>query len=179
MSLAPSDRCVPYDQAPHFFECGQGLEPEVAMYAVIVVGTDGSDRAAVAVTQAIALAKITGATLHVVHAVRPVARAGSTNDFAAVAVGEANMMFDRGDYIGAQVLAEAAREGVSAEMHSAQGDPADALIAVGKSCKADLVVVGNRGMTGFKRLVLGSVPNKLSHHCPCSLLIVSTDAASA
>ena len=147
------------------------------MYKVIVVGTDGSDRSAIAVAQAIALAKVTGGTLHAVHAVRPVAMAGS-GDFAAVAVGEANMMFDRGDHIGAQVLAEAAREDVSAEMHSADGDPADMLIAIAESCKADLVVVGNRGMTGIKRFVLGGVPNKLSHHCPCSLLIVNTDTAS-
>jgi len=148
------------------------------MYGTIVVGTDGSDRAAIAVTQAIALAKLSGATLHVVHAVRPAAMAGSRNDFAAVAVSEANLMFDRGDHTGAEVLAEASREGVSAEMHSAEGDPADTLVSVAESCNADLVVVGNRGMTGIKRLVLGSVPNKLSHRCPCSLLIVKTDAAS-
>jgi nucleotide-binding universal stress UspA family protein len=169
---------MPYDLAPQFLGCGQELELEVAMYRVIVVGTDGSDRAAIAVAHAIVLAKITGGTLHVVHAVRPVAMAGSGNDFAAVAVGEANMMFDRGDHTGAQALAQAAREGVSAEMHSADGDPADALIAIAESCKADLVVVGNRGMTGIKRFVLGSVANRLSHHCPCNLLIVSTDTAS-
>jgi nucleotide-binding universal stress UspA family protein len=42
--------------------------------------------------------------------------------------------------------------------------------------KADLLVLGNRGMTGARRFVLGSVPNKVSHHCPCSLLIVDTRA---
>ena len=147
------------------------------MYGTIVVGTDGSDRAAIAVTQAIALAKLSGAKLHVVHAVRPVVMAGSRNDFAGVAVGEANLTFDRGDHIGAQVLDEASRQGVSAEMHSADGDPADALVRVAESCKADLVVVGNRGITGIKRRVLGSVPNRLSHRCPCSLLIADTDAA--
>jgi nucleotide-binding universal stress UspA family protein len=149
------------------------------MYRAIVVGTDGSDRAAVAVNHAIALAKMSGATLHVVHAVRHVALAGSRTDIASVAVSEANQIFDRGDHIGAQVVSEARREGVSAEMHSADGDAADALIALAESCKADLVVVGNRGMTGIKRYVLGSVPNKLSHRCPCSLLIVSTEAASS
>ena len=39
---------------------------------------------------------------------------------------------------------------------------------------ADLIVVGNRGMSGVRRFVLGSVPNRLSHHCPSSLLIVDT-----
>ena len=39
---------------------------------------------------------------------------------------------------------------------------------------ADLIVVGNRGMTGASRFVLGSVPNKVSHHAPCSVMIVRT-----
>jgi nucleotide-binding universal stress UspA family protein len=47
---------------------------------------------------------------------------------------------------------------------------------VAETVHADLVVIGNRGMSGVKRLVLGSVPNKVSHRCPCSVLIVDTDA---
>lgn len=38
----------------------------------------------------------------------------------------------------------------------------------------DLLVVDNKGMTGPGRFLLGSVPNKVSHHVPCSLLIVHT-----
>ena len=44
----------------------------------------------------------------------------------------------------------------------------------GTTVKADLVVVGNRGMSGMKRFILGSVPNKIAHHAPCSVLIVDT-----
>jgi nucleotide-binding universal stress UspA family protein len=51
------------------------------------------------------------------------------------------------------------------------------LNSLAEALPADLVVIGNRGMSGIKRFVLGSVPNKVSHHCPCSLLIVNTDAA--
>jgi nucleotide-binding universal stress UspA family protein len=39
---------------------------------------------------------------------------------------------------------------------------------------ADLIVVGNKGMTGARRFLLGNVPNKVSHHAPCSVLIVRT-----
>ncbi len=60
------------------------------------------------------------------------------------------------------------------ETHPLNGDPADALLATAEQVHADLIVVGNRGMSGMKRFVLGSVPNKVSHHCPCSLLIVDT-----
>lgn len=96
-----------------------------------------------------------------------------------MAVAEANFLHDQGDQICAQVRAEAQREGVSTEMHTADGDPADVLIKVAEAVDADLVVVGNRGMSGIKRFVLGSVPNKVSHHCPCNLLIVNTDPVNA
>ena len=39
---------------------------------------------------------------------------------------------------------------------------------------ADLIVVGNKGMTGARRYLLGSVPNNVSHHAPCSVIIVRT-----
>jgi nucleotide-binding universal stress UspA family protein len=54
------------------------------------------------------------------------------------------------------------------------GDPANALLETAERVGADLLVIGNKGMSGVRRFVLGSVPNKISHHCPCSLLIVHT-----
>jgi nucleotide-binding universal stress UspA family protein len=35
-------------------------------------------------------------------------------------------------------------------------------------------VVGNKGMTGAKRFLLGSVPNRVSHHAPCAVMIIRT-----
>jgi len=55
-----------------------------------------------------------------------------------------------------------------------RSDPADALIEVAGEVHADLLVVGNRGMAGIQRLLLGSVANRISHHSPCTLLIVRT-----
>ena len=69
---------------------------------------------------------------------------------------------------------QAADAGVSAHTHARQGDPADAILDVAEEIDADLVVVGNKGMTGAKRFLLGSVPNKVSHHAPCSVLIIRT-----
>ena len=60
------------------------------------------------------------------------------------------------------------------EIFSRQGDAADAILDIAEEQRADLIVVGNRGMTGAKRFLLGSVPNKVSHHAPCSVLIVRT-----
>ena len=52
------------------------------------------------------------------------------------------------------------------------GDAADAILDVAEEQGSDLIVVGNKGMTGATRFLLGSVPNKVSHHAPCSVLIV-------
>jgi nucleotide-binding universal stress UspA family protein len=144
------------------------------MYKDIVVGTDGSARAGIAVREALALAKLGGATLHVVHVVRGETLRGEHVDPAPVAAANA-AMHDEGDRICAQVATEAKHEGVATQIHNVDGDPADVLLKVSEAVDADLLVIGNRGMGGIKRFVLGSVPNKVSHHCPCSLLIVNTD----
>jgi nucleotide-binding universal stress UspA family protein len=74
----------------------------------------------------------------------------------------------------ASVVAQAAEREVECSPHSRQGDPADAILDVAEETSADLIVVGNKGMTGAKRFLLGSVPNKVSHHAPCSVLIIRT-----
>ncbi len=144
-------------------------------YKVIVVGTDGSERAAVAVTEALGLAKDSGAKLHVVHAVHPAVEVGYTESKA----GQLTIHKAREGVEGFKnaLLAEADRYGVSAEVHNpGTSDPADALIEAAESLDADVVVVGNKGTSGVKRFMLGSVPTKVVHHCPCSVLVVNTDA---
>jgi nucleotide-binding universal stress UspA family protein len=70
--------------------------------------------------------------------------------------------------------AEPARAaGVKVETHSTVGSPAEMLCETADTVKADLLVVGNRGMQGGRRF-LGSVPNTVSHHAHCSVLIVDT-----
>jgi len=71
----------------------------------------------------------------------------------------------------ADVVREA---GLEVETFAREGDPADAILDVAEERDADLIVVGNKGMTGARRFLLGSVPNKVSHHAPCSVLIVRT-----
>jgi len=145
------------------------------VYKVIVVGTDGSERAGVAVKEAMAWAKAYGATLHAVNVVHPAANSEFADSLQTqVQVGD---MRDEKDRIKAQLLAEAEAEGVSVEIHTPSGDPADAILGAAKAVSADLIVVGNRGMSGVKRFVLGSVPNKVAHQSDCSVLIVDTDAA--
>lgn len=146
------------------------------MFGKIVVGTDGSDTASEAVRQAIELAGQFGATLQIVSAYEPVP-AGRLREEAHEAPPDIAHQINPQEDVDA-TLAEASgraeKAGVPAETSARQGDPADAILDVAEEVGADLIMVGNKGMTGAKRFLLGSVPNKVSHHAPCSVLIVQT-----
>ena len=138
----------------------------MALFDSIVVGTDGSDTAREAVRRAVDLARALGARLQVVSAYEPVAGAADAQWTVAPREGV--------DAILGDVAAVARAAGVEAEVHARRGSPADAILDVAEETGADLIVVGNKGMTGAERFLLGSVPNKVSHHAPCSVLIVRT-----
>ena len=146
------------------------------MFGSIVVGTDGSETASEAVRQAIDLAKETGAQLEVVSAYAPVPFSRLRSE-ASEAPSDVQWMINEREDVEATLAAvvkQAAALGVECSPHSRQGDPADAILDVAEETSADLIVVGNKGMTGAKRVLLGSVPNKVSHHAPCSVLIIRT-----
>src|SRR3954453_22442719 len=147
-----------------------------AMFRTIVVGTDGSETAGKAVAQAAELAAAIGGRLLVVSAFEPVGATRLREEELEVPEDVRWMVNPREDVdatLGAATeLAE--ERGVTSETFARQGDPADAILDVAEEQRADLIVVGNKGMTGAKRFLLGSVPNKVSHHAPCSVLIVRT-----
>ena len=147
------------------------------MFARIVVGTDGSDTASEAVRQSTELANISKARLDIVSAYEPIPQQ-RLKDESREAPGDVqyeispredvNLMLDKAG-------ADAKNAGVEdVNTHAREGDPADAILDVAEDVKADLIVVGNKGMTGARRFLLGSVPNKVSHHAPCSVIIVRT-----
>ncbi len=146
------------------------------MFNRIVVGTDGSDTAANAVRQATDLAKRTGAQLSIVSAFAPVSGrrvAGEKLDAPADVQYEIGPREDVNLILDA-AAASARKEGVEVKTHPVEADPADAILNVAEETGADLIVVGNKGMTGARRYILGSVPNNISHHAPCSVMIVRT-----
>jgi nucleotide-binding universal stress UspA family protein len=146
------------------------------MFRQIVVGTDGSDTAAKAVEQAAELAASVGSTLLIVSAFEPIGGARLREEAAAAPDDVRWMVNPREDVDATLESATALAEdkGVAVRIFARQGDPADAILDVAEEEHADLIVVGNKGMTGAKRFLLGSVPNKVSHHAPCSVLIVRT-----
>jgi len=141
-----------------------------------VVGTDGSDTAGEAVRQASELARTVGASVHLVSAYEPVSNQRQREE-RQEAPGDLEWMVNAREDVEA-TLREASGSledaGVSVDTYAREGDPADAILDVAEEKTADLIVVGNKGMTGAKRFLLGSVPNKISHHAPCSVMIIRT-----
>lgn len=143
----------------------------------IVAGTDGSERAEQAVTRAGELARALGTSVHLVTAYK------RATDSAWVAagggMGVVAMTDDdelaRGE--AEEILARSSRQlesqGLTVHRHVCAGDPAEALISVAENESAGMIVVGNRGMHGARRL-LGSVPDRVAHHARCEVLIVPT-----
>jgi nucleotide-binding universal stress UspA family protein len=146
------------------------------MFRSIVVGTDGSETAQKAVQEAIELAKAVGASIELVSAYEPVPNARLRQE-ARETPEDLQWMVNPREEVDS-TLSEAGdtvREaGVDVNTYAREGDPADAILDVAEEKGADLIVVGNKGMTGAKRFLLGSVPNKVSHHAPCSVLIIRT-----
>jgi nucleotide-binding universal stress UspA family protein len=147
------------------------------MYGSIVVGTDGSDTAKEAVSQAAELAKAVGGRVLLVSAYEPVPESRLRHERNEVPADVSWMVNPRED-VQAVLDAEAdeiKKNGVDeVETFAREGDPADAILDVAEEKNADLIVVGNKGMTGARRFLLGSVPNKVSHHAPCNVMIIRT-----
>ena len=128
------------------------------MYERILVGVGTTDASMRAVDVAIDLAERYGAVLHLV------------------------MVFDRSggpagqnprDEAEGRLAAIQARTSLVTHIHVLPGDAADGILKVADDVKADLVIVGNKGMQGARR-ILGSVPNKVAHGAGRSVLIVDT-----
>jgi len=144
------------------------------MGEVIVVGTDGSETAKEAVKEAIRLAKAFDAELHVVSAYKPLHGAHVSGAPSGAAKVWQPLPDSRVEAVLQEAAAAVRLSDVPVKTHTSQDEPADALLSIASEVGAKLIVVGNRGMQGARR-VLGSVPNKVAHHASCNVLIVATN----
>lgn len=146
------------------------------MFTRIVVGTDGSETAAEAVSQAADLAKLSGAHLSIVSAYEPVSKRRVEGEQLHAPADVQHEIGPREDVnlVLDAAAASAKKDGLEVQTHPVEGNPAEAILTVAEETGADLIVVGNKGMTGARRFVLGSVPNNVTHHAPCSVMVVRT-----
>jgi nucleotide-binding universal stress UspA family protein len=146
------------------------------MFDRIVVGTDGSETATAAVETAVELAKMSKAKLEIVSAYEPIPQQRLREEGEGISGDVSHAVNPREDvqFVLDKAAGVAKKAKIDVVTHPREGDPADAILDVAEENNADLVLVGNKGMTGARRFLLGSVPNKISHHAPCDVWIVKT-----
>jgi nucleotide-binding universal stress UspA family protein len=143
------------------------------MGEAIVVGTDGSETAKEAVNEAIRLAKAFNAEVHVVSAYKPLRGAHVSGAPAGAAAVWQPLPDSEVEAVLAEAASAARLRDVAVKTHRSEDEPAEALLSIASEVDAYLIVVGNRGMQGARR-VLGSVPNKVAHRADRNVLIVAT-----
>ncbi len=119
------------------------------MYKIVVVGTDGSPTADKAVQAAADIARSWGSELHIVTAVRaprPGMASATGAPLVDTGVGQA-MAEEAAKSVGEEAVAKHG-EGLKAEAHAAQGNPDDVILNAAADVRADLIVVGSKGMRG-------------------------------
>jgi len=146
------------------------------MTDLILAGTDGSETAATAVAEAADLAARLGSKLLIVSAF-PKVVASRLGEQAHHMPAPKHWRIDyraEAAHVLTTAVSSLGRADLSVETIAREGDPAEVLIKVAEERDADIIVVGNRGMAEVKRFLLGSVPSRVAHHAPCSVLIVRT-----
>jgi nucleotide-binding universal stress UspA family protein len=147
------------------------------MFQSIIVGTDGSEGGTRAVRAAAALGTPGESRLHVVCVAKPPKMQGlaAAENVPTPTLGTWEDAAKETLETVLERAASAGRDaGLEVETHTGYGNPAEVLCDFAERVHADVIVVGNRGMQGPRRFVLGSVPNHVSHHAPCSVFIVNT-----
>ena len=141
---------------------------------MIVVGVDGSDGGATALEFAAAEAALREVPLHIVSAWDvPEMRYTAPPGFASPLAAETLDAFRvRAQQVADDALATVneLRPSLQGEALAAQGQPADVLLEQGAD--AELIVVGRRGLGGFKSLLLGSVSQQVVQHATCPVVVV-------
>jgi nucleotide-binding universal stress UspA family protein len=141
----------------------------------IILATDGSPSAADATTQAVELARATGAKLFVVS----VWHEGLTT-YSAGGLPESKRAAKEQACDAAGAALEVARAaGIEAESFVLEGDAVERICESAADTKASLLVVGSHGFGPVRRLVFGSVSTALLHRAPCPVLVVRPLAEAA
>ena len=137
------------------------------MFSKILVAIDGSTSAKRAFAQSLYLASKCDSRLEIVHVVPCEFGGDSVNTFELV-----EELKTKGKKILEQCKKIAARNNISIKTTSELGDPAKIIIKLAKSNDFDLIVMGSRGRSAFKELLLGSVTQKVAHHAKCPVMVV-------
>jgi nucleotide-binding universal stress UspA family protein len=141
------------------------------MFHKVLVATGGSPWSDRAVQYAIGLVKDYELDLVILHVI-----ADTPPYFIAESGVPMDQVLEGNEEAGRRIITEAAQwaaeAGVVCETELAWGRAAEVICRVAQERECDLIVVGSRGLTGFKRLMLGSISNAVAAKAPCPVLVV-------
>ena len=138
------------------------------MFAKILVAVDGSESSKKAFDKSVFLAQKCNSKLFVVHVVLDWEYGGdSAATFELI-----DELRARGSELLQQCKNQALQSSVQVETVLEQGDYAHEIIEVAKRKNCELIIMGSRGMSPIKELVLGSVSLKVMHHASCPVMVV-------
>ncbi|MFZ3131167.1 MAG: universal stress protein [Desulfosporosinus sp.] len=143
------------------------------MYKKILVPLDGSAPSLDAAKQAVGIAAALGSQVTFLHVLPTL---GSYINLPRLYASESyNQLIKEFNAQGETILAEAMKkidlQGVTVDTKLESGDPAMKIIEMSKKGQYDLIVIGSRGLTGAKEVLLGSVSSRVADHAPCPVLI--------
>ena len=139
----------------------------------ILLATDGSKDADLAARTAVDLADKTGSELHVAF----VLRTQDVSDYATVGLDIDKPHEEETRQMGQRLLDEQVRRveeagGTVAGAHFRMARPDRGILAMGEDVGAGLIVMGSRGLGGFRRALMGSVSESVVRHAHCPVLVV-------
>jgi nucleotide-binding universal stress UspA family protein len=160
------------------------------MFTKILVALDRSLMGKQVFEHTLALAKLTGSSLMLLHVLSaeeegsPYAPVLSNFDYypglGSQSFEHYQQQWDKFKNQGVQMLqafcAEANTAGVNAEFTQQLGSPGKIICQLAVQCSADLIVMGRRGRSGLTELFLGSVSNYVLHHAPCTVHVINVPA---
>ena len=138
------------------------------MFKNIVLAFDGSEYSQKALQCAKAIAERFEATLWLVHVFRNPSDLLGYTDYEKVYArrkGAAQAVVD-------DARQKLGRTTVTVQEQLREGHETESILKVAENCKADLIVMGTRGLGAVKGLLVGSVSRKVIHYAPCSVMVV-------
>lgn len=139
----------------------------------VVIAVDGSDGGRVALDVGIGLAQAFGAQVTAVYVRHPQPSFIGSPYAQRALSGE----LEKAKAALAGAEAAAAEAGVPLETEEVEGDPAERIIELAQFRKADLIVVGSRGLGAIAGTLLGSVSSKVVHHADRPVLVARRPAS--
>lgn len=134
----------------------------------ILVATDGSRYSGAAIEKAISLAKLCGSELKIISV------ADVPAEFYLELPQAVDDIIKKTEKYAEDAKRKTEEAGMKAEVHIMKGEAYKAITDIAREQKADIIIMGSHGRTGIKRLLMGSVTERVIGHAECAVLVVKT-----